>query len=257
MKITFLGTGTSLGVPIIGCSCETCNSKDPRDKRLRTSCYVQTGDYHFLIDIGPDFRQQMLREKISKIDFVLITHEHNDHIAGIDDIRPFNFMQNQSINFYCNDRVYHDLISKYDYIFKENKYPGSPSINLKPILYDEVMYLEELNIVPILLMHGKIDILGYRIGKMAYLTDISSISSEELSKLQGIEVLIISALRKESHHSHINLSQAIDIYQSTSASRCYLIHLSHHYPCHEALQSELPVGVFAAYDGMSIGVTKM
>ncbi len=250
MKISFLGTGTSQGVPVIACDCETCISRDPRDKRLRTSLLIQTSLTTIVVDTGPDFRQQMLSHKIKKLDAVLFTHEHRDHIAGLDDIRAYNFRQKKAMEVYTEERVLTALKYQYPYIFAEKKYPGAPQVNIH-LINDQEFQIGELNIIPIRVMHYRLPVLGFRIGELAYITDANYISEEEKEKLFGVKHLIINALRREKHVSHFTLSEALELIKEISPKRAYLTHISHLMGLQKHLDRELPNNVMAAYDGLS------
>lgn len=250
MKISFLGTGTSQGVPVIACDCETCLSSDPRDKRFRTSLLVQTSSTTIVIDTGPDFRQQMLNHNVKKLDAVLFTHEHRDHIAGLDDIRAYNFRQKKAMEVYTEERVLSALKYQYPYIFAEKKYPGAPQVNIH-LIDDTEFRIGELTIIPIRVMHYRLPVLGFRIGDMAYITDANYISEGEKEKLFGVKHLIINALRKEKHVSHFTLSEALDLIEEISPKRAYLTHISHLMGRQKQLERELPNHVQAAYDGLS------
>ncbi len=253
MEVEFLGTGTSQGVPVIGCSCEVCTSGDERDRRLRASIFIRSGDVQILIDIGPDFRYQMLRASISDLDAVLITHEHNDHIAGLDDIRPINFLRDKLIDVYALPRVAGVLRKKYDYVFAHNPYPGAPRIALTEIVSQNIN-IRGVQIECLPVYHGKLEVLGYRIGEIAYITDANQIPEKTFSRLQGVKILILNALRKEVHHSHFNLDEAIRIGEKLEVKKLYLTHISHAMGLHTALQNELPDWVEPAFDGMHIKI---
>ena len=253
MKVTFLGTGTSQGVPVIACSCKTCLSGDPRDKRLRTSLLLETGNITIVIDTGPDFRQQMLRENVKRLDAVIFTHEHRDHIAGLDDIRAFNFIQKRPVDIFTEERVLSALRYEYPYIFAEKKYPGIPEINIH-LIDEEDFTVNGLKIAPIRLMHYKLPVLGFRIGDAAYITDANFISEQEKEKLFGVKYLIINALRKEKHVSHFSLSEAVSLIEEISPKRAYLTHLSHQMGLHDDLEKELPPNIHPAYDGLAFEV---
>ena len=253
VNVTFLGTGTSQGVPIIGCNCMVCKSLDPKDHRLRTSVLVQTKGKNIVIDTGPDFRQQMLRTGISKLDAVLFTHEHKDHVAGLDDVRPFNFLHKTPVNVYAEKRVQSALKREYAYIFSDNPYPGIPQINMT--LIDESPFqIEDVEIIPIRVMHHQLPILGFRIGDFAYLTDMKSLPETEYSKLTGIKTLVVTALRKELHISHMNLDESIEFIHKVNPEKAYLIHLSHRFGLHKAEEDKLPESIKIAFDGLQIKV---
>lgn len=252
MTFTFLGTGTSQGVPIIGCPCEVCQSTNEKDKRLRVSGLLKIGEKTIVIDCGPDFRQQMLREKVTDVDAILITHEHNDHIIGLDDVRPFNFLHKKDMPVYADERVQKELKERFSYIFVEEKYPGAPMVALKTIKADEKFKIDNLEILPIEVMHGKLPILGFRIENFAYLTDVKTISDTEIKKLQNLEVVVLSALHHNEHHSHSTLAQSIELAKRINAKRTYFIHFSHHLGLHEEIEKTLTTSMFLAYDGLNI-----
>lgn len=253
IKITFLGTGTSQGVPVISCNCEVCISKDKRDTRLRSSLLIETQAKIIVIDTGPDFRQQMLRNKVRDITAVLFTHEHKDHVAGLDDVRPFNHIHNKAIEVYAEKRVQDALKREYAYIFAENKYPGIPQINMN--LIDENPFsVEGLEILPIRAFHHKLPVFGYRIGDICYLTDIKTISDNELLKLKGLKVLIVNALQKKEHVSHMNLKEALVLIEKLKPEKAYLTHLSHRFGLHGMEEANLPKNVFIAYDNLVVEV---
>ncbi len=259
-KITFLGTGTSQGVPMIGCNCHVCKSTDPKDSRLRTSALIEHNGFKIIIDCGPDFRQQMLREGIQDADAVLLTHQHKDHTGGLDDIRAFNYFRRAAFPIYAEERVQQSLKMEYSYAFAEFKYPGVPEYEL--ITIDENPFeitktlpngsTSSLTITPIRLIHCKLPILGFRIGDIAYLTDGSILPESEYAKLKGLEIFIINTIRHEKHISHFSLGEALEIIERVGAKRSYLTHLSHQIGTHQELTGELPSGVFAAYDGLSV-----
>lgn len=253
MKITFLGTGTSQGIPVIGSTHPVCLSSDFKDKRLRVSILVEWGNYTFLVDCGPDFRQQMLRANPERIDAILFTHEHADHTAGLDDIRPFFFKQGD-INIYAHQRVLRQLTQRFEYIFtSEIKYPGVPNL-LQNEVKNKPFTINGLEILPVEGLHYKLPVFGYRFGSFAYLTDMKTISDTEKQKLKNLEVLVINTLREEEHISHFNLEQALAIILELKPMRAYLTHISHHLGFHEAVQQKLPENVFLAYDGLEITI---
>ena len=249
MKVTFLGTGTSQGVPVIGCSCLTCQSADSKDARLRSSIMIEWDGFSIVIDTGPDFRQQMLRHSVMKLDAVIFTHEHRDHVAGLDDIRSFNFIQKQSMDVFAEERVFNSLRCEFPYVFVENQYPGAPRVNEHRISTDPFT-IGSKEIIPVRLMHQKLPILGFRIGDYAYITDANYISDAEKEKLKGVKNLVVNGLRKEPHQSHFTLSEAIDIIENLGPEKGYITHISHLMGLHSDLQKELPENIFAAYDGL-------
>ena len=256
MKLTFLGTGTSQGVPVIGCKCAVCNSADRRDRRLRTSAMVEVEGKRFIIDAGPDFRYQMLREGVTHIDAILLTHMHKDHTAGIDDVRAFNFVDYPTIHtshIYGNEATINRVKMEYDYAFVENKYRGVPVIELHTIDTNTSFVVEGVEIVPILGHHSdRFQSVGYRFGDAAYITDFSHIEPAEEAKLEGVKVLVINALRWQKHDSHFSVSEALEIIERVGAERAYLTHMSHGIGLYEEAQKRLPEGVTLAYDGLKV-----
>jgi phosphoribosyl 1,2-cyclic phosphate phosphodiesterase len=251
LKITFLGTGTSQGIPVINSTHPVCLSTDKRDKRLRVSILVEWEDYTYVIDCGPDFRYQMLRANVSKIDGILFTHEHADHVAGIDDIRPFSF-QIGEVPFYGDKRVLDIIKERFGYVFEtKNKYPGAPSVSLNNI-ENKRFLIGGIEVVPIEVLHGKLAIFGYRFDDFAYLTDVKTISEIEMKKLKGLKVLVINALRNEPHSSHLNLSEALEIIDKLKPERTYITHISHKLGFHSEVEKSLPKNVFLAYDELII-----
>ncbi|WP_417443811.1 MBL fold metallo-hydrolase [Joostella sp.] len=254
MKITFLGTGTSQGIPIIGSDDPVSKSTDPKDKRLRVSVMINWGAYCYIIDCGPDFRQQMLRHDVKKIDGILFTHEHADHIMGLDDIRPYFFRQGD-IPIYAHQRVLKSLKIKFDYIFAtENRYPGAPAVKEEEIVNNLPISLGDKKVIPINAFHNRLQVFGFRFDKFAYLTDIKSIEKEETDKLKGVEVLVVNALRKEKHHSHFNIEEALSFIEEVKPKKAYLTHISPMLGFHEEAQKELPPHVFIAYDNLTIEI---
>ena len=252
IKITFLGTGTSQGIPIIGSKHPVCLSDDPKDKRLRVSISLAWEEYFFVIDCGPDFRQQMLTHNARQLDGIVFTHEHADHTAGLDDIRPFFFRQG-NINMYMSARVQTSLKRRFDYIFNdENKYPGAPSVNVHAIDKASPFSLGNKQMVPIEVMHYKMPVLGYRIDNFAYLTDVKTIAPEEKDKLKNLDVLVVNALRIEPHPSHLNLEEALALIEELKPNRAYLTHISHLLGFHAEVEKSLPQNVFLAYDNLEI-----
>ena len=253
MKITFLGTGTSQGVPVIACDCEVCTSPDPRDKRLRTSIMIESEGKVIVIDSGPDFRYQMLRAKVKHLDAIVFTHEHKDHIAGMDDIRAFNYRQSNAIDVFANERVQEALKREYSYIFAEFKYPGIPEINLHTI-GTKPFYVEDIKFIPIEVMHYKLPILGFRIGDFTYITDAKTISDSEKQKIKGTKTLVINALQMEKHISHFTFVEAIAFAKEIKAEQTYFTHISHRLGRHAAVLPVLPKNITLAYDGLVIEI---
>ena len=253
MKITLLGTGTSQGVPIIGSDHPVCKSEDPRDKRLRVSVLLEWDDKSYVVDCGPDFRQQMLANDVRKIDGILFTHEHNDHVIGLDDVRPFYFRQG-NISVYAHQRVMKELKKRFEYIFAiEDKYPGAPTLDEYQIT-EAPFHLGKKKVIPINVYHGKLQVFGFRIEDMAYVTDAKYIADEELEKLKGVKVLILNALRKKEHNTHLNLEQAVDVARKVGAEQTYFTHISHHMGFHAEVEKELPDNIHLGYDNMKIEI---
>lgn len=252
MKITFLGTGTSCGVPFIGCDCEVCTSTDTHDKRLRCSALLEIGDKHILFDCGPDFRQQMLTVPFHKLDGVLITHEHYDHVGGLDDLRPY--MKFGEVNVYAEDFCATHLEERIPYCFtpKEKRYPGVPAINLIRIEPHKPFSIEGIEVIPLRVMHGKLPILGFRIGNLAYITDMKSIDNGEYEYLKGVETLVVNALRHKEHRTHQTVEDAIAFSRRIGATSTYFIHMSHDVGLHSTEESKLPEGFHYAYDGLEV-----
>ncbi|MEZ4802781.1 MAG: MBL fold metallo-hydrolase [Gelidibacter sp.] len=253
MKITFLGTGTSQGIPVIGSDHPVCLSNNPKDKRLRVSILVEWNTYAYVVDCGPDFRQQMLNAGIDKIDGIIFTHEHADHTAGLDDIRPFYFKQGD-IPIYAHERVIKALQRRFDYIFEtQNKYAGAPGVHCFKI-ENKTFELGGLNVVPINGWHYQLQVFGFRFGDFAYLTDFKTIEDEEIEKLKGLKVLVVNALREKEHISHFTLSQALELIKKVNPEKAYLTHISHWMGFHDEVQQKLPENVFLAYDSLQITV---
>jgi|TARA_B110000093_G_C12911243_1_gene384849 phosphoribosyl 1,2-cyclic phosphate phosphodiesterase len=251
MKVTFLGTGTSQGVPIIACECEVCISADTKDKRLRSSVLVETENINFIIDTGPDFRYQMLREGVKKLDAVVFTHEHKDHIAGFDDIRGFNWKTQMPMEVYASPDVEIALKRDFHYAFAEKRYPGVPSLNLH-VLDNAPFSIGDLELTPIEVLHYKLPVFGYRVGDFSYVTDVNFISEEEKHKLKGSKVLVLSALRQSDHISHYSLEQAIEVAREIGAEQTYFTHMSHQIGLHSEVDAQLPAGMNLAYDRLVV-----
>ncbi len=248
-KVTFLGTGTSQGIPMIACDCTVCKSTDERDKRLRVSIHVEIGGKSFIIDTGPDFRQQVLRAGIKRLDAVLYTHEHKDHTAGMDDVRGFNYHQKSTIPLYARAQVIEQLKREFAYAFGENKYPGAPEIDVYEI--DGTPFtVQGIAIQPIFVKHYYLDVLGFRFGNFAYVTDANAIAPEEQDKLRGLDVLVINALRKTTHVSHFTLAEALEVIADLQPKQAYITHISHQMGLHAAVNEELPPNVSLAHDGL-------
>ena len=254
MMITFLGTGTSQGVPVIACDCTVCTSTDTRDNRLRSSILVQTESTSIVIDTGPDFRQQMLREKVDRLDAVVFTHEHKDHVAGMDDVRAFNFKQKKDMDVYATSRVQEALIREYPYVFSDFKYPGVPQVKLHTIDADNSFQIGDITLQPIEVLHYKLPVLGFRINDFVYITDANFISPEEKEKIKGCKKLVLNALRKTKHISHFNLEEAISLSKELGAEQTYLTHISHLMGTHKSVSEELPAGVQLACDSLKVEI---
>lgn len=251
MKVTFLGTGTSQGVPVIGCDCDVCQSIDYRDKRLRSSIHVKTENFSVVVDIGPDFRQQVLRANIEWLDAVILTHEHKDHTAGLDDIRSFNFKQRMDMPVYGRKQVLKQLKTEFAYIFSENKYPGVPSVLLNE-LDEENFTINDERIIPIEVMHYKLPVLGFRFADFAYITDAKTIEDQELEKLKNLDVLVLNALQHKAHISHLTLSEAIELASKIGANKTYFTHISHNLGLSRDIEPDLPEDMSLAYDGLQL-----
>lgn len=252
MKVYFLGTGTSQGIPIIGSDHPVCRSTDSKDKRLRVSVWVSWDNYSYVIDCGPDFRQQMLSSNCQKIDGILFTHEHADHTAGLDDIRPFNFRQGE-IPIFAHQRVIDNLKQRFDYVFETvNRYPGAPSVKTIEVNNDEPFAVGDKLAIPVNVMHGNLQVFGYRIDDFAYLTDVKTVEEKEILKLKNLKVLVVNALRETHHDTHFNLQEALDFIALIKPEKAYLTHISHHMGFHEEVQKKLPENVFLAFDNLEI-----
>lgn len=253
MEITFLGTGTSTGVPMIACPCAVCHSQDPRDKRLRSSILIRTEKTTIVIDTTPDFRYQMLRQNVTSLDAVVFTHPHKDHIAGLDDVRAYNFFMKEPMNVYANALTEETLKREFGYAFSDKKYPGVPEIQLHTI-DDQPFQVGDLTFIPILVWHYKMPVYGYRIGDFTYITDANRIDDAEKEKIRGSKVLVLNALRRESHMSHFTLSEAIALSRELEVQQAYFTHISHQLGLHASVSEELPLGAALAYDGLTIRV---
>lgn len=250
MKVTFLGTGTSQGVPVIGCQCEVCTSLDFRDNRLRTSIHIATENNSFIVDAGPDFRQQVLRERIRTLDALLMTHQHKDHTAGLDDVRAFNYLQQKHLPVYGRQEVLDQLKQEFAYAFADFKYPGIPLIELKSI-ENQPFEINGTSITPIEVIHYRLPVFGFRIGDFTYITDAKSISAEELEKVKGSKIIVLNALQKEAHISHFTLSEAVTLLMELNPQKAFLTHISHRMGTYAEVQRTLPDFIQLAFDGLS------
>jgi len=254
MKLTFLGTGTSQGVPVIACRCGVCTSEDERDKRLRTSALLSVDDHtNILFDIGPDFRQQMLRHKVEHLEAILITHAHRDHVGGLDDIRSFNYVQHSKMNIYLNDVARFAIERDYHYIFEPHQFPGLPEANLHTV-GDGPFEAGGVEVTPIHAMHKDMPILAYRIGKLAYITDANLITPEEMDKLKGVDTLVVNALRLQKHFSHYSLPEALEVIRQVAPRQAFITHISHEMGRHADVDPTLPEGVRLAYDNLEVEI---
>ena len=253
MIVTFLGTGTSQGVPVIACNCEVCTSDNRHDKRLRTSIMIESEDNVVVIDSGPDFRYQMLREHVQHLDAIVFTHEHKDHVAGMDDIRAFNYKQQAAIDIYANLRVQTALKREFAYIFDAFKYPGIPQVNIHTIDL-EPFDIGSIHFIPVEVMHYKLPVLGFRINDFTYITDAKTVSETEKEKIRGTKILVINALQTQSHISHFTLDEAIAFSREVNAGKTYLTHISHRLGKHHIVSQQLPQGIEMAYDGLKLSI---
>lgn len=254
LNITVLGSGTSQGVPVIACNCKVCTSNNPKDKRLRCSILISYNGENYVIDSGPDFRYQMLRENVQTLRAVLFTHEHKDHVSGLDDVRAFNFKEQRDMQVYCSKRVEVALKREFHYVFDEDKYPGVPLIQLNTIQNEKFTLQEGLEVQPIEVMHYKMPVMAYRIKDFAYITDAKTISESEREKLKGVKVLIVNALRIQEHISHFNLDEALQLIEEIKPEKAYLTHISHLFGTHEEIQALCPSNVYPAFDGLKIAL---
>ena len=255
MKITFLGTGTSQGVPVIACECSVCASTDYRDKRLRTSLLLESENVTLIIDAGPDFRQQALRENLTKLDAILLTHEHKDHIAGLDDVRAFNHKSRSAIDIYSEERVQEAIRREYSYVFSKNRYPGIPEMQLCAVT-DNPFSINGVEIQPIRAYHHCLPVYGFRVGNFAYITDANHVPEESIEKLIGVKHFVINGLRKEKHLSHFCLHESLELINKISPKKAFITHISHHMGFYDEVSKELPAGVYLAYDGLSVVVNE-
>lgn len=256
MKITILGSGTSQGVPTIACECHVCRSHDSRDKRLRSSIMISCNNENYVIDTGPDFRQQMLIHKVKSLRAVLFTHEHKDHVAGMDDIRAFNYRESRHMEVFCTEGVEEALRREFHYIFSSFEYPGLPKININRISTEKFTLPGDLEVQPIEVMHYVMPVLGYRIADFTYITDAKTISDQEKEKIKGTKILIVNALHQNEHISHFNLREALEFIEEINPEIAYLTHISHLFGTHEEIEELLPFNVFAAYDGLILHVNR-
>lgn len=253
MRVVFLGTGTSQGVPVIGCKCDVCTSIDYRDNRLRSSIFVEMNGVHMVVDTGPDFRQQMLRARIDQLDAVLFTHAHKDHTAGMDDIRSYNFSQKKDMPIYARTEVQDQLKQEFSYIFSASKYPGIPKVEFKT-LDGSPFEVQGQTIIPIEVMHHKLAVYGFRFENFTYITDANHISVEEKEKIKGSKIVVLNALQKEDHISHFTLDEAVELMQELNPEKGYLTHISHRLGLHMDVSKELPENIELAWDGLQLSI---
>lgn len=253
MKLTFLGTGTSSGIPLIACNCYVCTSKDVKDKRLRCSVLLEWDNYKIIIDAGTDIRQQLLRENVQQLDAVLITHAHIDHIGGLDELRAFNFKQGKDMPIYADSLAANMIKNMFSYAFQENKYPGTPNFILNQFK-DSSFTIGNKKVQIINVLHGKMPISAFRIDNFTYITDGKYVSETEREKIRGCDTLVVNAVRKEHHHSHFNLKEALNFIEEMQVRRAYLIHISHRFDRHKNIEAQLPANVSVAYDGLTLEV---
>ncbi|MFM8596042.1 MAG: MBL fold metallo-hydrolase [Flavobacteriales bacterium] len=251
-KLTFLGSGTSQGIPVIACECPTCQSTDPLDKRLRASVLIELANLHFCIDAGPDFRQQMLRANVQQLDAILLTHEHKDHIAGLDDVRAFNYKQQADFPIYCSKAVEKALHREFYYAFEPKPYPGVPQFKIQTIENKSFSIAENIHVEVIEVLHHRMPVFGFRLGNLAYITDAKTIAPQEKLKLKGLDTLIVNALHEYQHKSHFNLDEALELISELQPKQSYLTHISHLFGKHQDVTKKLPPNVSLAYDGLCL-----
>jgi phosphoribosyl 1,2-cyclic phosphate phosphodiesterase len=252
-NVVILGSGTSQGIPVIACDCLVCQSDDPKDKRTRASILIQVGNENYVIDAGPDFRFQMLREKVKSLRGVIFTHEHKDHVAGLDDVRAFNYIESRPMEVFCTERVENALRREFHYIFSADRYPGIPKIELFRFDQEEIKLRNNLTLIPIDVLHYKMPVKGFRFGDFTYITDAKKINNSELAKIMNTETLVINALHRSEHLSHFNLEEALEVINLVKPKKAYLTHISHLFGKHSEVELELPENVFLAYDGLNLG----
>jgi phosphoribosyl 1,2-cyclic phosphate phosphodiesterase len=252
-NVVILGSGTSQGVPVIACDCLVCQSEDPKDKRTRASILIQVGNENYVIDAGPDFRFQMLREKVKSLRGVIFTHEHKDHVAGLDDVRAFNYIESRPMEVFCTERVENALRREFHYIFSADRYPGIPKIELFRFDQEEIKLRNNLNLIPIDVLHYKMPVKGFRFGDFTYITDAKKINNSEIAKIMNSETLVINTLHRSEHLSHFNLEEALEVINLVNPKKAYLTHISHLFGKHSEVELELPENVFLAYDGLNLG----
>ena len=254
MKITILGTGTSQGIPVIACECHVCTSGDPRDKRLRCSILIEAEKGNYVIDTGPDFRQQMLRAKVKSLNGVIFTHEHKDHVAGLDDVRAFNHKQSRAMEIYCTREVETALKREFHYVFDREDYPGIPKLNINVLDGQPFSLPDGTSFTPVYVLHYKMPVLGFRIKDFVYITDAKTVAEEERAKIRGCDILVINCLHEFPHIAHFNLEEALDFIRDIGPKTTYLTHISHYFGTHEEILRKLPENVYPAFDGQELEI---